>query len=74
MSSSGLAHCFGQVIRGFKTAWWYVCELLGANAYQHYLDRFTLDHHNGEDGHQPMSEKEFWRRRIDEAPVEGGCC
>ncbi|MDR2895951.1 MAG: YbdD/YjiX family protein [Propionibacteriaceae bacterium] len=66
---SWLRHALG-------VAWWYLREMLDANAYQHYLERFTRNHAPGtcEADHQPLTEKEFWRDRIDNQPLESRCC
>ncbi|MDR2930919.1 MAG: YbdD/YjiX family protein [Propionibacteriaceae bacterium] len=61
------------VSRVARAVRWYVRELLGAAAYDHYLERFALDH-GDDDSHQPMTEKQYWRQRIDEQPLDARCC
>lgn len=52
---------------------WYVRDLMGDTAYQRYRDHH-LAHHGPE--HPPMSEREFWRQRMDEQDRNPGarCC
>lgn len=60
-----------QVARVGQAICWYTRELMGDTAYQHYLARFAVDH---DDDCQPLTEKEFWHRRIDDAPLDARCC
>ena len=62
------------VVRALQALAWYVRELMGDTAYERYLARFAVEHVGHEDAHVPMSEKEFWRRRIDDQPVNARCC
>ncbi|MBN8881983.1 uncharacterized short protein YbdD (DUF466 family) [Salana multivorans] len=48
---------------------WWVRGVLGASAYDTYVARHRIDHPD----HAPLSEREFWRRRQDEATPKG-CC
>lgn len=48
--------------------WWWR-GVLGANAYEKYVARHRVEHPD----HEPMTEREFWRRRQDAAPPKG-CC
>jgi uncharacterized short protein YbdD (DUF466 family) len=47
---------------------WYVRELLGDAAYDHYLARHAREH----PGHTPLSHRDFYRTR--RPPTAGGCC
>ena len=57
---------------GLRRVRWYVRGVLGADAYDRYLD-----HHRraGTPG-PPMSEREYWRARTDhqEHNPQGRCC
>lgn len=52
---------------------WYVRDLMGDTAYQRYRDHH-LAHHGAE--HPPLTEREFWRQRMDEQDRNPGarCC
>jgi len=63
----------GRAGRAVAAIRWYVRELMGDSAYEHYLARFALEH-AGRPSHAPLTEKEFWRHRIDDAPVTSRCC
>ncbi|MCT9871628.1 YbdD/YjiX family protein [Paenarthrobacter aurescens] len=58
-----------QGLRGFAA---YMRSLMGADAYQKYLDHFTATGHAG----PVMSEREFWRDRMDrqDSNPQGRCC
>ncbi|AYW78423.1 CstA-like transporter-associated (seleno)protein [Propionibacterium acidifaciens] len=47
-------------------------DFTGESAYDRYVLRHRLEH----PGHEPMSERRFWRARIavDEGNVQSGCC
>ena len=47
-------------------------DVTGESAYDRYVLRHRLEH----PGHEPMSERQFWRARIavDEENVQSGCC
>ncbi|RLP11072.1 putative selenoprotein [Propionibacterium australiense] len=47
-------------------------DFTGESAYDRYLLRHRLEH----PGHEPMSERQFWRARtdFDEKNVSSGCC
>lgn len=48
--------------------------VMGADAYERYLEFHASRH--GDDGHPPMTEREFWRDRDDrrDRNPEGRCC
>jgi uncharacterized short protein YbdD (DUF466 family) len=52
---------------------WYVQDLMGDNSYRRYLE-----HHRANHGpeHQPMTERQFWRQRMDDQDRNPGarCC
>ena len=57
------------------SARWYVREFMGDSAYERYLARFAADHSVGQMcEHRPLSEKEFWRQRVDNQPLDARCC
>ncbi len=62
--------------RGWRAVRWYVRELMGDSAYEHYLERFAIDHAGVEpsEQHEPLTEREFWRQRIDNQPLDAHCC
>jgi uncharacterized short protein YbdD (DUF466 family) len=70
---AGTAATVELVRRGCRGVAWYVRDLMGDNAYQAYLD-----HHRTQHGpeHPPLSEREFWRQRMDEQDRNPGarCC
>ncbi|QTX06170.1 YbdD/YjiX family protein [Agromyces archimandritae] len=51
---------------------WYVTNLMGDTAYRTYLEHHTR-HHPGE---PPLTEREFWREKMDEQDRNPGarCC
>ena len=51
---------------------WWLREFSGSSAYDKYLARHAIEH----PGHEPMSAREFWRRRAADAErgVQTGCC
>lgn len=51
---------------------WWVGEFSGSSAYDKYVAR----HHQEHPGHPPMTAREFWRLRADEAEhnVQTRCC
>jgi uncharacterized short protein YbdD (DUF466 family) len=53
-------------------ALWYACEVLGENAYDHYLAHQRRDH----PGEPVLSRREFECRRLDQLEVRPGqrCC
>jgi uncharacterized short protein YbdD (DUF466 family) len=61
------------VRRGCRGVAWYVRDLMGDNAYRVYLE-----HHRTQHGpeHPPLTEREFWRQRMDEQDRNPGarCC
>jgi|GEM_PF-565422 len=60
------------LVRGFRSLRRGLRGVLGADAYEKYLE-FHAVHHPG---HQPLSEVEFWRDRTDrqERNPQGRCC
>lgn len=52
---------------------WYVQDLMGDNSYQRYLEHHRSNHGQG---HQPLSERQFWRQRMDDQDRNPGarCC
>jgi uncharacterized short protein YbdD (DUF466 family) len=56
-----------------KAVRWYVRELMGDSAYERYLARFRLGQACS-DGAEPLTEREFWRRRSDAQETEARCC
>ena len=72
--SAAVAAAAVEVVRrGCRGVVWYVRDLMGDNAYRVYLE-----HHHTQHGpeHPPMSEREFWRQRMDEQDRNPGarCC
>lgn len=61
------------VRNGCRSIAWYIRDLMGDNAYQVYLE-----HHRTKHGpkHPPLTEREFWRQRMDEQDRNPGarCC
>jgi uncharacterized short protein YbdD (DUF466 family) len=57
---------------GFKGFARYFGNVLGADAYQKYLEHHTAAGH----AEPPLTEREFWRDRTDrqEANPQGRCC
>jgi uncharacterized short protein YbdD (DUF466 family) len=51
---------------------WYLREVLGENAYDHYLEHRRRSH----PGEPPLSRREFERRRMDALEIRPGqrCC
>jgi uncharacterized short protein YbdD (DUF466 family) len=60
-------------LRGWRAVAWYVRDLMGDNAYRVYLEHHHR--HHGPD-HPPLTEREFWRQRMDEQDRNPGarCC
>jgi uncharacterized short protein YbdD (DUF466 family) len=58
--------------RGWSALVWYVKALLGEDAYEHYVNF----HRRSGCRSAPMTEKEFWRDRMDrqDRHPEGRCC
>lgn len=58
--------------RWLRALRWYVHELLGDTAYARYVRRHEATH----PGAEPLSEREFWRRRWAdlEAATVSRCC
>ena len=68
-----VAAAVAAVRSGCRGVMWYIRDLMGDNAYQVYLE-----HHGTQHGpeHPPMTEREFWRQRMDEQDRNPGarCC
>jgi uncharacterized short protein YbdD (DUF466 family) len=62
----------GRLRRAAGGALWYLREVMGENAYDHYLERHRRDH----PGEPVLSRREFERRRADGLEVRPGqrCC
>lgn len=60
------------IAKGFRGFAGYIGSLLGADAYQKYLEHFTATGHTG----PAMTEREFWRDRMDrqDSNPQGRCC
>ncbi|MFC5137096.1 YbdD/YjiX family protein [Actinomycetospora rhizophila] len=60
------------VVRAWRGLAWWMRGVVGANAYEQYL----ASHHRRGHDHAPMTEREFWRARIDhqERNPQGRCC
>ena len=61
------------VARPFKAVHWYLKEVMGENAYVHYLEHYER-HHGTREG--ATCEREFWRDLIDEQETNPNarCC
>lgn len=59
--------------RAARAIAWYLQELMGDNAYRVYLAHHAATHPEGETA---MTEREFWRCRMDEQDQNPGarCC
>lgn len=59
-------------VRAVRSVWWYLTNLTGETAYARYVEH----HRRGHPGEQPLSEREFWRRRYAEQDADPGarCC
>lgn len=56
--------------RVFKSAWWYLTNLMGDNAYATYVAHRERTH----PGESVVSEREFWRKRYADQAAEPRCC
>jgi uncharacterized short protein YbdD (DUF466 family) len=58
--------------RALRAVVWYLREVTGENAYDRYLEHQRREH----PGQEPMSRREFERRRVDarDDRPEGRCC
>lgn len=70
----GIGITAGSTIRAVRKIHWYLRGMLGADAYDKYLEFHESAH--GADGHPPMSEREFWWDRDDrqDRNPQGRCC
>lgn len=65
-----------MLLRGWHGVRWWFRGVVGADAYERYLERHArLARQRGHD-HAPMTEREFWRARTDhqERNPQGRCC
>ena len=64
----------GPAVAGALRAWrglrWYLRALLGADAYDRYLQRAAREH----PGEPVLTARQFWRRLQDETVVRQRCC
>ena len=51
-----------RALRPIRSAWWYLKEVSGENAYDRYLERHRATH----PWKEPLKRGEFYRRRQDE--------
>lgn len=60
------------VVRSGRGIRWYMRNLMGDTAYETYLAHHFRNHPDGE----PMTERQFWRDRMDEQDRNPGarCC
>jgi len=67
-----LRSLFAGVARSARGIRWYVRNLMGDTAYETYLAHHRRTHPDGE----PMTERQFWRDRMDEQDRNPGarCC
>ena len=54
---------FSAVLKPLKAVHWYIKEVMGENAYKHYLESYEQRHGTCEGA---MREREFWRDLADE--------
>lgn len=52
----------GAALRGLKGLHWYLKEIMGENAYLHYLESYRRRHGTADGA---MGEREFWRDLTD---------
>lgn len=71
-ATTPLATLWSVACRAGRGIRWYVTELMGDGAYRVYLEHHGL-HHPGE---EPLSERAFWRERMDAQDRDPGarCC
>jgi uncharacterized short protein YbdD (DUF466 family) len=62
----------GALTRGWAGVAWWIRGVLGADAYERYLDH----HLRTGCGRPPLTEREFWRARTDrlDRDPHGRCC
>lgn len=58
MSMSGAAALGSRIAAPFRAVHWYLKELMGENAYVHYLEAYERNHGTREGA---MAERAFWR-------------
>lgn len=68
----GRASLMNAVVKGFRGFAGYLRAVMGADAYQKYVEHFEAVGHSG----PLMSEREFWRDRMDRQDTnpQGRCC
>lgn len=68
----GRASLMNAVIKGFRGFAGYLRAVMGADAYQKYLEHHNASAHPG----PAMTEREFWRDRMDRQDnnPQGRCC
>jgi len=71
-AATGLRTAGEMILRAGRSIRWYVTSLMGDTAYATYLTHHQR-HHPDE---QPMTERQFWRDRMDEQDRNPGarCC
>lgn len=62
------------LLRAARAVRWYAKELMGENAYQHYLEAYAARHGGALAG--AMNEREFWRDQTDaqDRNPQARCC
>jgi uncharacterized short protein YbdD (DUF466 family) len=62
----------GRIVRAWRSVLWLLRGVLGADAYQRYLEHQARVH----PGSEPLSERAFWRDRMDweDRHPQGRCC
>ncbi|WP_197319970.1 YbdD/YjiX family protein [Saccharomonospora sp. NB11] len=72
VSRPALARAGAGLARGWRALRWYVKEVVGENDYEHYVTHLRRHHPDT----QPMSRREFERRKTDRMDVDPGsrCC
>jgi uncharacterized short protein YbdD (DUF466 family) len=67
-----VARALGGLAGAWRNALWFLRGVLGEDAYQHYLEHHARTHPHAE----PMSERQFWKDRMDwqDRNPQGRCC
>ena len=62
----------GPLVRAWRGVVWYLRGMLGADAYQRYLEHHARTH----PGNEPLSERAFWKDKMDweDRNPQGRCC
>ncbi|PFG40281.1 uncharacterized short protein YbdD (DUF466 family) [Georgenia soli] len=60
------------LVKAWRGVVWYLRGVLGADAYQRYLEHHARTH----PGHAPLSERAFWKDKMDweDRNPQGRCC